>query len=130
MANDVERLRDIEADKARKERAWRKPPEQGFADVLTQAPAQGALEDESPDDPRKKKPPHAVALSASSAAAMPGAAVSPAAIAPAQPKPEVPRVPPDPRERLLRAQVARDLASSRATATLDTPATGTHLIKP
>jgi hypothetical protein len=142
MAADVDRIRDVEADKERKERAWRDPPERGFGDVLATAPAKAELEDEPQDDPRKRrapKPPEG----APAAVEMAGAAL--AAPAPvdtgpstsaklgargAQSAQELPKVAPDPRERLLRAQLARNLARPKGGGSSDTPPTGSHARKP
>ena len=131
MASDVERLRDVEADKERKERAWRAAPEKGFGEVLTEAPAKGELEDESPDDPRKRQKAPTLPEGAPSSSAMANAAVSPERVKGALPaKPELPKVAPDPRERMLREKLASSLRSPKVPAPVDTPPTGSHLRKP
>lgn len=139
MASDVERLRDVEADQERKERAWRAAPEKGFGEVLTEAPAKGELENETPDDPRKRKKaptlPEGASSSSSSSetanAAVAGersAAVLDQRALPA--KLALPKVAPDPRERMLREKLASSLRSPKVQAPVDTPPTGSHLRKP
>ncbi len=39
MLTDPERIQNIEAEKARRERAWRPPPEKGFGAVLDDTPS-------------------------------------------------------------------------------------------
>lgn len=128
MANDVDRLRDIEADQERKQRAWRSAPEKGFGEVLTDAPAKGELEDDSADDPRKKRaapPASASSPSPSPSPLSPNPIVAAGAPAPLG-KPELPKVAPDPRERMLREQLAKSLAKPKPRAVIDTPPTGSH----
>jgi hypothetical protein len=105
MATDVERLRDIESDYQRRERAWREGPERGFGEVLEDAPAHGELEDEEHPDPRRRpqRPdgaPREVEMA--KAAASERAATG----APDKPAPRLPpRLPPDPRAAALHRQL-------------------------
>jgi hypothetical protein len=133
MLSDVDRIRDVEAEKERKERAWRNAPEKGFGDVLAEAPPKGELEDEPHDDPRKKKPPADAAPAppaASAAAPAPVEMPSAGAKANVKGRKDLPKVPRDPRERLLREQLAKAQARPQGTTTNDTPPTGSHARKP
>jgi hypothetical protein len=140
MAADAERIRDVEHDQERKQRAWRNAPEKGFGDVLATAPAKAELEDEPHDDPRKKKPaptapegapaPVEMASSALGAAAPPAGPAAPAAPAADAGAKSLPKVPRDPRERMLREQLAKNQAAPRGKTTNDTPPTGSHARKP
>jgi hypothetical protein len=122
MASDVDRLRDIEADTQRKQRMWRDAPDKDFGEVLSDAPVKGELEEQEPVDQRKRRQrdPREAALSAASSAALVGAAVVEGARAD-KGAPDLPRVPPDPRERVLRAQLARDVKRPTGPAPVDLP---------
>lgn len=138
MASDVDRIRDVEAEKERKERAWRNAPERGFGDVLTTAPAKGELEEEEHDDPRKKRPPPEPVANAPAPVDLATAALAQEGKAPPAPTAKgvkgnklLPRTVPDPRERMLRAQLEKNQASPHGQAsTGDTPPTGSHARKP
>lgn len=135
MLTDVDRIRDVEADKERKERAWRNAPEVGFGEVLTTAPAKGELEDEPQDDPRKKKPPPQLPAAAPAPVDMASAALtdvkpSSSSSSSVKGRKDLPRVPRDPRERMLREQLAKNQASPKGATTNDTPPTGSHARKP
>jgi hypothetical protein len=142
MASDPERFRSVDEEKERRARAWRDPPEKGFGAVLEEAPARGELEDEPAEgqpgrraprgrrDPRDEKPPSEAA--ALSTAALAGSDGDAAQERDGPPTPEVkartparslPRVPPDPRERLLREQLRASARASPSRST-DTPPTG------
>jgi hypothetical protein len=136
MAADPEKIREVEHEYDRRARAWRPTPEKGFGDVLAEAPARGALEDAGEGDPRrqKKRPDGAPPEPSMSAEALRDA---PAADA-TKDKPEkqdkpkdaarssrpVPRLPPDPRERLLRGELERRMRAPAPPSTMDTPPTG------
>lgn len=118
MLTDPERIRDLEAEAARRERAWRKPPRQGFGDVLGHAekkrferlevytPSDERLALEGEDRRRKRPGPGEDAGDGEDPPAEDGAtdegqqAAGPAPVA----LPEAPRgpaVPPDPRMAAL-----------------------------
>jgi hypothetical protein len=147
MLSDVDRIRDVEADKERKERAWRNAPARGFGEVLETAPAKAELEEEEHDDPRKKKPPPELPANAPAPVDMANAALGNAAseAAPSEAasskaastsssnvrgRKDLPKVPRDPRERLLREQLAKNQAQPKGTTSNDTPPTGSHARKP
>lgn len=132
MLSDVDRIRDVEAEQERKERAWRNAPERGFGDVLATAPAKAELEEEPHEDPRKKKPPPELPANAPAPVDMANAALTDAKAPPTNVKgrKDVPKVPRDPRERLLREQLAKNQASPKGTQSNDTPPTGSHARKP
>jgi hypothetical protein len=125
MTADPERIRDIEDEHERRARAWREAPERGFGDVLEKAPAKGELIDEDAEDPRKRKRKDVTAAPGEPSAPAPVQldAPAPASAAPAPSKP-LPRVPPDPRERALRAKLAQNLAQPKLATSGDTPPTG------
>lgn len=107
MATDVDRLKDIEGEYARRARAWRDAPEKGFGEVLEDAPSKGELEEEEHADPRRrpKRPPEAPAEVEMAKAA---AVAAPLPAQPSQPpaaKKAGSRLPPDPRAAALHKQV-------------------------
>ena len=142
MLSDVDRIRDVEADKERKERAWRNAPERGFGDVLSTAPAKAELEEEEHDDPRKKRPPPELPANAPAPVDMATSSLTDvakeatkdakqrAASKPGKGDPSLPKFAPDPRERMLRAQLAKNLAAPKGSSSVDTPPTGSHSRKP
>lgn len=144
MATDPERIRDVEDEHERRARAWRSPPERGFGDVLAEAPARGALEDDATDDregQRQRGRRSPASASADAAAgdeegerAGDGAAAgatgkgSPSASSSsrsssASSKP-LPRVPPDPREAMLRRQLEAPPRGRGSARSAETPPTG------
>ena len=131
MLTDPERLRDVAEETERKKRSWRAPPEKGFGDVLKDAPARAELEDD--DTPHKgKHPANAPAEAVLAAAAFlptepAGSATAGPAVKDANAR--LPRVPRDPREAILRRQLATAQKTPRVTSTQqqpDTPPTGSH----
>lgn len=129
MAADVDRIRDVEAEAERKRRAWRNAPEKGFGDVLADAPAKAELEEEERDDPRKKKPAPELPAAAPAPVDMASAALADTPAGKGA-KEALPKVPRDPRERLLREQLAKNLAAPKGSTSSDTPPTGNHARKP
>lgn len=133
MLSDVDRIRDVEAEKERKERAWRNAPERAFGQVLESAPAKAELEEEEHDDPRKKKPAPELPAGAPAPVDMANAALTDAkpstSSSNVKGRKDLPRVPRDPRERMLREQLAKNHASPKVTSS-DTPPTGSHSRKP
>jgi hypothetical protein len=105
MATDPDRIREIEEEYERRQRAWRDRPERRFDDVLEEAPPKA---EEAEEAPKKELPKPA-------------------------PKPG-PRVPPDPREALLRKKLAEGQAQEppkiAARGTHETPPTGSRPAKP
>jgi len=111
MATDAERVRELEAEAVRRERAWRDAPERSFGEVLDTTPArdQELADTTSVDDviARKKR---AATLRAQN----------------------LPRVPPDPRMRKLHALASHPSSPPVAEAKVghargkepETPATG------
>lgn len=139
MLSDVDRIRDIEAEQERKQRAWRNAPEKGFGDVLATAPAKAELEEEPYDDPRRKKPPPELPANAPAPVDMASAALASPPhrgddkrgdAKPAKGRKDLPKVPRDPRERLLRAQLDKNQATPKGATSNDTPPTGSHARKP
>ena len=140
MASDPDRIRELDDEKARKERAWRDAPEKGFGDVLKDAPARGELADDDGDPRNHKRPRDGAAEAAMAAAAIePGgasASSTPAVGAPSTPAPSappataLPRVPRDPREAMLRKKLEAAQRAPKPVLTGDTPPTGSHARKP
>ena len=112
MVNDPDRLAQIAADAARTERAWREPPPEGFGSVLDRSPARGEMADAVEPDRRRRKPDEPVVDAVAEAAP------------PAKPTTTTRQSPraPDPRERLLRAQL--DARQTATTTTKPTPRAG------
>jgi hypothetical protein len=130
MATDPERIEELKLEQERRARAWRDAPEVGFGDVLEQAPARGTLEgdEDAAPDRRRKKPVTASSESsvAEAAAAEPTEPPPVRQEVPAPAKPQLPRVPPDPRARLLNARLDQKLPGPAPRApVVDTPPTGT-----
>ena len=110
MATDPRRVEDLQEEQARRERAWRDAPEKAFGAVLEETPAKAqAREDDVDEDPRRRRRREEeerakqAALDAARVAAATDVAAAPAAEAPPAP---TKRVPPDPREALLRKALA------------------------
>lgn len=114
MATDPERLQSISDEQARRERAWRDAPERAFNDILQTSSARGALVDEVEPDRRRVAAAKKAAAEAEPAAALDNSESPPQKKAMSS-KP-LPRIP-DPRERLMRAQLAAlERAQSEASA--------------
>lgn len=106
MAADPERIAAVADERARRERAWRDPPAVAFGAVLEHAPAKGTFDDAVEPDPRRQPPapePASMPMGASSSSPTSAAPSTPSKPASSRPRPSLP----DPRERLLRAQLAR-----------------------
>ncbi len=114
MATDPERLQSISDEQARRERAWRDAPERAFNDILQTSSARGSLVDEVEPDRRRVAAAKKAAAEAEPAAALDNSESPPQKKAMSS-KP-LPRIP-DPRERLMRAQLAAlERAQSEAAA--------------
>lgn len=105
MATDPERLQRIEDEAARRERAWRDAPAEGFGSVLGATPARGQMADATTPDPRRRVEVPAAEVEIEAAPTEASTSTSPARPPPARPARQSPRAP-DPRERLLREQLA------------------------
>jgi hypothetical protein len=121
MATDREEIERLQAEKARFDRAWREPPAEKFGDVMQRAPARADLEDDPDAYPDRRKKKSAAPEAPDSARDAPDddepdddtkgmAAPTPAPDAKRAAakvgQRALPRAP-DPRERLLRAQLQK-----------------------
>jgi hypothetical protein len=127
MATDPERITAVADERARRERAWRDPPAVAFGAVLEHAPAKGTFDDAVEPDPRRPPPPEPETSTTTAPSTSPPAPASSSSKPASKPMSSRPRPSlPDPRERMLRAQLAR--SEGRATpsplSSTETPPTG------
>lgn len=98
MLNDPERIEALQRERERLERTWRERPKRGFGDVLRETPAKNADDEEAAgEDPRRRKPQKESKDGGKDAPAP----VEVGAEVGEEERPPLPRVPPDPRARLL-----------------------------
>jgi hypothetical protein len=101
MLTDPERIESLQAEAARRERAWRERPKKGFSAVLSEAHHHESEASDASDDTPDEQP-SAPPVDAASKAEGANAAV-PAEISglASTPPPTAPRTPPDPRMAAL-----------------------------